>query len=289
MSYVNMKEMLRKARAGGYAVGAFNIVDLVSAQAVVEAASQAESPVIVQTSAKTVVQYGARVLADIVKAIASKHTVPVALHVDHCKDVELIRECIESGFSSVMFDGSSLSFEENVETTRQVVQTAHAKGLTVEGEIGAIVGVEDDIFVKKEESHLADPAQAVEFVEKTGVDILAPAIGTAHGIYKGEPHIDFDRLAKISQDTGIPIAIHGGTGLSDEVFRRCIELGGAKINVSTQLKHVFRDSLEEFYGKNPGEYEPLHAIRHLGESINKMVTDFLARFGSVGKASGGNA
>jgi len=284
MGYVNMREMLERARAGRYAVGAFNIVDMATARAVVKAAENQGSPIIIQTSTKTVRLYGAEPLAGAVCAMAKASSVPVALHLDHCKQRDLIAECIEAGWSSVMFDGSALSFEENVDMTRRVVEMAHPKDVTVEGELGAIVGVEDDIFVREQGAHLADPDQALEFVHETGVDCFAPAIGTAHGVYKGVPKIAYDRLEKISQGCGVPIAIHGGTGLSDEVFQRCIELGGAKINVSTQIKHSFREGLEQFFKDNPEEYEPVKSVGHMLEHVRKMVEGFIERFGSVGKA-----
>lgn len=284
MAYVNMKDMLHSARRGQYAVGAFNIVDAATTLAVVKAAENKRAPVIIQTSVKTVKLYGAGPLAGMICAVARASSVPVALHLDHCREEEVIRECIDAGWSSVMFDGSTLPFEENVATTREVVKLARPKDVTVEGELGAIVGVEDDIFVSQQDAHLADPDQAVQFVEATEVDCFAPAIGTAHGVYKGEPKIAFDRLETISRSCDVPIAIHGGTGLSDEVFRRCIELGGAKINVSTQIKHSFRDSLEQFFKEQPEQYEPVKSIGYMREQVREMVESFIGQFGSAGKA-----
>lgn len=284
MAYVNMREILQDALKEHYAVGAFNIVDMATAKAVVQAAENKKAPVIIQTSGKTVKLYGAGALAGMVCSLAKTSPVPVALHLDHCKDMGQISECINAGWSSVMFDGSSMSFPENVKMTSEVVEMAHPKGVTVEGELGAIVGVEDEIFVKEHEAHLADPNQALEFVQETGVDCFAPAIGTAHGIYKGEPKIAFDRLEKIARDCKVPIAIHGGTGLSDEIFRRCIELGGAKINISTQIKHFFRDSLRKYFQNNPEDYEPTKSIGYMLEEVRKMIEEFIEKFGSEGKA-----
>jgi ketose-bisphosphate aldolase len=218
-----------------------------------------------------------------VRGLAKVSTVPVALHLDHCKDVRFVKQCIDAGWSSVMVDGSSESFENNVAMTKEVVEYAHTRNVTVEGELGAIVGVEDDIFVKEGEAHLANPEQAIVFVQRTGVDVFAPAIGTAHGIYKGEPKIAFDRLERISEDCQIPIAIHGGTGLSDEVFARCITLGGVKINVSTQIKHTFRDSLEGYFRDHPGDYEPVKPVGHMMAKIQAVIEQFIEVFGSAGK------
>ena len=284
MSYVNLKEMLGKARAGRYAVGAFNIVDTVTAQAVVRAAEARKAPVIIQTSVKTVKLLGTGSLAATARELAGKSPVPVALHLDHCKDMELIRECINAGWSSVMVDASSLPFEENVKMTKAVVEMARPRDITVEGELGAIAGVEDDVFVKEGESHLADPVQSVDFVRRTGVDVFAPAIGTAHGIYKGEPKIAFDRLEKIAGSVAAAIAIHGGTGLSDDVFRKCIALGGAKINISTQIKHVYCDSFAAYVGKNPEVYEPVKMMAAVRDATQAVVESFIDKFGSAGKA-----
>lgn len=283
MSYVNMYDMLLKAKQERYAVGAFNIVDPMTAQAVVQAAEAKRSPVIIQTSVKTVELYGCACLAAMVKALAEKAIVPVALHLDHCKNLELIRSCIEAGWSSVMIDASSFPFEENIRMTEEVVKIARPKDVTVEGELGAIVGVEDDIHVKEQESHLADPEQALEYVSRTGIDVFAPAIGTAHGVYKGEPKIAFDLLERIAKEINVAIAIHGGTGLSDEVFKKCISLGGSKINVSTQIKHTFRDSLIEYFQKNPEDYEPVKILAYMRDNAQDIIESFIEKFGSSNK------
>jgi ketose-bisphosphate aldolase len=207
--------------------------------------------------------------------------VPVALHLDHCKELDVIRDCIEAGWSSVMIDASSFPFDENIRMTKEVIAMAHPRDVTVEGELGAIVGVEDDIHVKEQDAHLADYDQAVEYVRATGVDLFAPAIGTAHGVYKGEPKIAFDLLERIAAAAKIPIAIHGGTGLSDAVFQRVIQLGGAKVNISTQLKHVFRDSIAAYFDNNPTDYEPVKILAYMRDEVQKVVEGFLEKFGSV--------
>ncbi len=285
MPYVNMRDMLSAARSGGYAVGAFNIVDLATACAVVRAAEAKRAPVIIQTSVKTVQCYGLEPIVGMVRGLAEASVVPVALHLDHCKDVAFVKRCVDAGWSSVMLDGSAEPFEKNAAMTEEVVAYAHAADVTVEGELGAIVGVEDDIFVKERDAHLADPDQAVAFVNRTGVDVFAPAIGTAHGLYKGEPQIAFDRLERISKESRIPIAIHGGTGLSAEVFRRCVALGGAKINISTQIKHIFRDSLEAFFRDHPKDYEPVKPVGHMLQKAQTDIEGFIQIFGSAGKVA----
>jgi ketose-bisphosphate aldolase len=208
--------------------------------------------------------------------------VPVVLHLDHCKDLEVIRACIESGWTSVMIDASSRPFEENLALTARVVEMARPAGVSVEAELGEIAGAEDEEAV--EASRLADPDRAVRFSKSLDLDLLAPAIGTAHGIYKGEPRIDFERLEKIARGTGLPLALHGGTGLSDDVFKKAISLGCAKVNISTSLKHVFVDSFETYRREHPSEYEPVKLIANQIEALGKNVAGFVRLFGGEGRA-----
>jgi len=279
-----MKAMLGKAKEGKYAIGAFNILDYNSMKAVVQAAEELNAPVIVQTSVKTVKFWGAGPMIAWFRELAEPAKVPVAIHLDHCKEMDVIKECIEHGWTSVMIDASSKPFEENLALSRQVVEMARPKGITVEAELGAIVGVEDDIHVKEQDSHLADLQQSVEFCSKIKPDCFAPAIGTAHGIYKGEPKIAFDLLKEITEKTNVPIALHGGTGLSQEVFKRCIKLGCAKVNISTQLKYAFIDGFTEYHNNNPQEYNPLKELAAQYHKLKEAVTENINLFGSEGKA-----
>ncbi|MFH1884450.1 MAG: class II fructose-bisphosphate aldolase [Planctomycetota bacterium] len=284
MPLENMKAMLCKAAGEGYAVGAFNILDYNSTKAVVRAAEYANAPVIIQTSAKTVIFWGPTSIISWVRQLAGPSSVPIALHLDHCKDLGLIKECIESGWTSVMIDASSKPFEENLALSRQVVQMARPKDITVEAEIGAIVGVEDDIHVKEQEAHLADPEQAIKFCAEVKPDCFAPAIGTAHGVYKGVPRIAYELLEEIATKTAVPIALHGGTGLADDVFKKCISLGCAKVNISTQLKYAFIDGFVAYHEAHNTEYNPLKVI---DAQFNKLTTGTIEKiklFGSAGKA-----
>ncbi|MBM7583234.1 ketose-bisphosphate aldolase [Caldicoprobacter guelmensis] len=283
MGYVNLKEMLLDAKKNGYAVGAFNIVDYATMAAVIKAAENKKSPVIIQTSAKTVSLYGYKSIVAWVKALAVDSAVPVALHLDHCKDLDMIKNCIEAGWSSVMIDASSLPLEENIELTKKVVAMAKPKNVTVEGELGVIAGVEDDIFVKDSQSYLADPDTCEKYVNATGVDVLAPAIGTAHGLYRRQPNVNFNLLSEIARRVDVPLAIHGGTGLSEEILKKCIANGGSKINVSTELKYIFRNSIEEYYKANPDDYEPVKMIKYLEQNITKRIEDFIDIFGSTNR------
>jgi ketose-bisphosphate aldolase len=284
MPLENMKAMLAKAAADQYAVGAFNILDYNSTKAVVRAAEELHAPVIIQTSAKTVTFWGSGTLMNWMRELAGDAKVPVAVHLDHCKDLDLIKECIEAGWTSVMIDASARPFEENLSLSRRVVEMARPKNITVEAELGAIVGVEDEIHVKEQDSHLADPGQAVEFCVKVEPDCFAPAIGTAHGIYKGEPKIAYHALEKVAASTHVPIALHGGTGLSDEVFRRCISLGCAKVNISTQIKYAFIDGFVGYHNAHHTQYDPLKVIQAQLDEMKKGIMANIQLFGSAGKA-----
>jgi ketose-bisphosphate aldolase len=284
MPLENMKSMLKKAAGQKYGVGAFNILDYSSAKAVVLAAEQLNAPVIIQTSAKTVIYWGAPTIMNWISEIAGPSEVPVALHLDHCKDLKLIEECIKSGWTSVMIDASSKPFEENMALSKQVIDMARPKDITVEVELGAIVGVEDDIHVKEQDSHLVDVDQALEMCGTLQPDCFAPAIGTAHGVYKGVPKIAYELLEEISSKTDIPLALHGGTGLSAEVFKKCIALGCAKVNISTQLKYAFIDGFVDYHNKHNTEYNPLKVMDAQFEQLKAAVLENINLFGSSEKA-----
>jgi ketose-bisphosphate aldolase len=284
MAVVNMREMLHQASRGSFAVGAFNILDYNSMRAVVDAALECSAPVIIQTSVKTVLFWGYEPIVQWYRQLAGAVSVPVAIHLDHCKDLDVIRNCIDHGWTSVMIDASSKPFEENLALTQKVVEMAGPKDITVEAEMGAIVGVEDDIHVKQQEAHLADVEEAERFCAQVSLDCFAPAIGTAHGIYKGEPKIAFDRLQEIAQRTGLPMALHGGTGLSDQVFRRCISLGCAKVNISTQLKYAHIDGFVDYYRSNDKEYNPLKNMAAQYERLKEGIIKNIQLFGSAGRA-----
>jgi ketose-bisphosphate aldolase len=283
MAIETMTRMLRHARTHGYAVGAFNIIDYSSMKAVVRAAEELGAPVIVQTSTKTVNYWGRASLINWFRELAEDSPVPVAIHLDHCKDLDFIKQCLDAGWTSVMFDGSSMPYQENLALTRDVLAMADAAGASVEAELGPIGGVEDDIFVKEVDAHLADPEEAIKFCEGLELGVFAPAIGTAHGIYKGEPKIAFDRIEKIANVTGLPLALHGGTGLGDEVFHRCISLGCAKVNISTQIKHAFIDSFVAYHETHK-EHEPLKPLAAQFDALKQETAEKIKLFGSAGRA-----
>ena len=283
MPLVSMKPMLRAARDGGWAVGAFNPVDYSTVKAIIRAAEEVHAPVIIQTSTKTVKYYGHQAVVSWMRELAASSPVPVALHLDHGRDLEMIKRCIETGWTSVMIDGSDLPFEQNLAKTRRVMEMAVPAGVGVEAELGEIGGVEEDIT--GDESRLADRDKAVVFCRELDLAAFAPAIGTAHGIYRGEPKIAFHLIEDIQKRTGTPLALHGGTGLSDQVFQRCITLGCAKVNISTSLKHEFINGFCEHHRDHPTDYEPLSVLAAQYDRVKTMVRDKIVQFGGAGKAA----
>ena len=225
MSLVNTKKMLEDAKKNKYAVGAFNVHNLETLKAVAKAAYEMRSPLILQTTPGTIKHAGEDYIAAMAKVASEKYDIPIALHLDHGNSFDLVVKCIRAGYTSVMIDGSELSYEQNVELTKKVVEVAHAVGVTVEAELGSIVGVEDDMYVKEDKSAFTDPEMAADFVEKTGVDSLAIAIGTAHGMYKGEVKLDFERLKEIASLVDIPLVLHGASGVPDELVKKAIAIG----------------------------------------------------------------
>jgi len=280
MPYVNVNEMLERAAGGGYAVGAFNIVNELSARAVVKACEEKNAPVILQTSVATVKQIGVPDLIGFLKNIAENSSVPVAVHLDHCKETELCLACIDAGWSSVMIDASHLPLSENILLTREVVDYARGKGVSTEGELGAISGVEDDLSVSEEDAYLASLEDSIVYVKETGVDIFAPAIGTAHGMYKGEPKLNFERFSEIRNAVGTPLVVHGGTGLAPDVFRKLIGIGAAKINISTALKIAYLSGIKSFIAENPDNTNPLKLDAEAEKSIREMALEHIDIFGT---------
>jgi len=283
MSCVNMNEMLKDAQKHGYAVGAFNIVNYLTTEAVIKASEELRSPVILQTSTSTVKQIGLKPLIDMLIPMAEAASVPVAIHLDHCTDVEMVYKCIDAGWSSVMIDASKESFEKNIQITADVVKYAAAKNVSVEGELGAIVGVEDDIKVDDKDAMLADPVKSVQYVKETDIHAFAPAIGTAHGLYKGEPKVDFDRFKLIADTCNCPMVVHGGTGLSPEVFKKLIALGGAKINISTAIKIAYCGGMTEYTSTHSSENNPLKLDKFVLQKVKECTVEHIEIFGSKGR------
>ena len=285
MPLVNMKPVLREAMEQGYAVAAFNLVDYATTKAMIKAAEELKAPVIVQVSTKTIKFYSHQEIFNWVRDLAADSPSPIVLHLDHCKDIEVIRKCAETGWTSVMIDASELPFEQNLALSRQAYDIATAHGIGLEAEIGQILGVEDDMVVGEHESHLTDPAEAERFCSEFELAAFAAAIGSAHGYYKGEPKIAYDLIKQINGRTKTPMALHGGTGLDEETIKRCIAMGCSKINISTNLKHVFVESFVDYHKANPKDFEPLRLIDAQYQACKALFSSKIADFGGTGRAA----
>ena len=291
MSIVNAKEIMVEAVKGKYAVGAFNVTDLLQFEAVIDAAVEKKAPVIVQTSVKPSQFLGTSMMVAIYRNLASSASVPVCLHLDHCTDIDYCKKCADAGYTNIMIDASKKAYDENIRQTKEVVDYCHKVGnISVEGELGTVSGVEDQVKVAEDEAQLANPKQSVEFVERTGLDIFAPAIGTAHGVYKTKnPKIDFDRLATINKminGNGIktPLVVHGGTGLPEDYIKKLLAAGGAKFNVSTELKHTLIDAKFEYISAHRDEYDPGKIDIAVRDATRKAVIHWMEMLECVGKA-----
>jgi ketose-bisphosphate aldolase len=284
MPVVPMQQILKHAFENRYGVGAFNIVDGITMDAVLAAATELRSPVIVQVSVKTVKVMGARLIQLMFQEMAGRAPIPATLHLDHCPDRKVIEECLAAGWNSVLFDASKLTYEENMVQTKEVVRLAHNYGAAVEGELEAVKGVEDGVGDEYGGAIVALD-KAVAFIRETKIDSFAPAIGTAHGLYKGTPKINFERVSEILAEEPVPLVVHGGTGLSDGTFRELIQRGAPKINISTQLKITYADSFRAYLAEKPAEYDPLKLIGAVKKNLVAQVASFMRIFESVGKAA----
>ncbi len=285
MPVVSTKEMLDRAFTDRYGVAAFNILNDLTIEAVLAAAVEERAPVILQTSVKTVRMYGRDQLAGIFRSLVGDVDVPVALHLDHCPERSVITECLEGGWSSVLFDAHELDVEENLVQTTEVVAEARRHGAHVEGEIEGIQGVEDGIG-SDDASVQQSLDVAVDFIKRTGVDCFAPAIGNAHGQYTAAPALDHQRVTDLVEATGVPMALHGGTGLSAEQFQDLIGRGCAKVNISTALKERYMQSSLEFLreAEEQGKWDPPSLFRHQRAAVMDMAQHHMRLFGSSGRA-----
>ncbi len=283
MYLISSREMLKRAQLGGYAVPAFNIHNLETVQVVVETASEMGSPVILAGTPGTYDYAGTDYLISICKEAAHKYSIPLVLHLDHHEDLQDIRNKVEHGIRSVMIDGSHHAFDQNIDIVRSVVQYCNRFDASVEAELGRLGGQEDDLIVDSADALMTDPASAAEFVRRTGIDSLAVAIGTAHGLYKAEPKLDFARLEKIRSVVDIPLVLHGASGVPDEMVRRCIELGVCKVNVATELKIAFADAVKGHFAEHPDANDPRKYITPGKAAMKRVVMDKIRMCGSEGK------
>jgi len=284
VALVTMKELLQEADKGGYAVGAFNANNMEIVQAIIEAAEEESSPVILQASQGAIKYAGIEYIVGMVKVAAEKATVPVALHLDHGTSFEQIIQCVRHGFSSVMMDASKYPLEENIAIVKKVVEIAGCAGVSVEAELGKIGGTEDDISVDEREALMTVPKEAAYFAEQTKVDALAVAIGTAHGPYKGTPKLDFARLEEINKLVATPLVLHGASGVPDEAVVKAISLGVCKINIDTELRQAFVTGIREVLEAKPQEIDPRKVLGPAKEALKEVVKGKIALFGCRGKA-----
>ena len=309
MALVTTTEMFKKAYEGGYAIGAFNINNMEIIQAIAEAAEENKSPVIMQVSAGARKYAKHEYLMALAQAAVKDSGIDVALHLDHGADFDICKSCIDGGFTSVMIDGSKHSFEENIELTRKVVEYAHERGVVVEGELGKLAGVEDDVKVDADDAMYTNPAEVEEFVSKTGVDSLAIAIGTSHGAYKfkGEPRLRFDILEEVGKRLpGFPIVLHGASsvipelvdeinacggkldgakGVPEELLRRAAEMAVCKINIDSDIRLAFTAGIRRVMTAEPSVFDPRGYLKVARDEVKKMVSHKIVNvLGSNGKA-----
>ncbi|MGO4889768.1 class II fructose-bisphosphate aldolase [Anaerobacillus sp. MEB173] len=287
MPLVSMKEMLIKAKEEGYAVGQFNLNNLEYTQAILQAAEDEKSPVICGVS-EGAARYmgGFNVVVDMVKALMKSYnvTVPVAIHLDHGSSFEKCAEAIQAGFTSVMIDGSHHPLDENIALTKKVVELAHIHGVSVEAELGRIGGQEDDLIVDDADAAYAIPAECDQLVRETNVDCFAPALGSVHGPYKGEPNLGFDRMKEVMELTGVPLVLHGGTGIPTKDIQKAISLGTAKINVNTENQISSTKVIREVLAEKPDLYDPRKFLGPARDAIKETVKGKMREFGSSNKA-----
>lgn len=283
MSLTTTKKMLEDAQNGRYAVGAFNVENMEMVMAVIEAAEELNAPVIMQTTPSTVKYAGMDFYLANVKAAADHAKVPVALHLDHGSSFDLAMQALRTGYTSIMIDGSHESFEDNIAVTKAVVQACAPSGIPVEAELGKVGGKEDDLDGGEGDGY-TNPEQAKEFVERTGAASLAIAIGTAHGLYKGEPKLDQERLSEIRQVVSVPLVLHGASGVPDEAVREAIRRGICKVNYATELRIAYSDGVKEVLNKNPETIDPKKYGAAGKERVKAFVMEKMKNCGCDGKA-----
>ncbi len=283
MSVVVLPAVMDPAFKHKFGVAAFNAIDDVTLDGLIRGAEESGSPMIIQISVKTYKFWGGKVIKDTFTTMAERVSVPITLHLDHCPEPDIAQESLELGWNSVLFDGSALSFDENFRITKEITALAARFGAHVEGELVAVAGVEDGVGGENE-GRLIPIEQEVEFIKGTGIYCYAPPIGTAHGFYKSAPEIRYDRMQKTVEATSMPMVLHGGSGLTDEVYRRLIALGAAKVNISTDLKKTYAEGFRTYLEAKPAEYDPLKLIGSVRDDVKRMAQHYFRLFGSEGQA-----
>lgn len=287
MPLVSMKEMLQQALAGGYAVGQFNLNNLEFTQAILQGAQEEQSPVILGVSEPYIAYMGGLpCISGMVKSLIQYYNIdiPVALHLDHGSTYHICIKALNAGFTSVMIDASHHSLEQNIEITKRVTQVAHVLGASVEAELGKITGREDDLVVDEADGMYAVVEDCVKLVEATEIDCLAPALGSVHGPYRGQPKLGFERMGEIKRLTGLPLVLHGGSGLPDAEIQMAIKQGSCKINVNTDNQIAFTLAIRNYLSKHQDAYDPRNYLIPAREMIKEKVIAKIRLFGSTGKA-----
>jgi tagatose 1,6-diphosphate aldolase GatY/KbaY len=283
MGLVTSKEILEDAQKNGYAVGAFNVENMEMVMAVLAAAEEIKAPVIMQTTPSTVKYAGLDLYLANVKAVAARASVPVVMHLDHGNSFALAMEAYRTGYTSIMIDGSKLSFEENIALTKMVTDACHPGNVPVEGELGKVGGKEDDL-VNDDDNPYTDPMEAKEFVERTQVDSLAVGVGTSHGVYKGVPKVNVECLKSIHAVVNIPLVLHGTSGVPDEQVRECVKHGICKVNYATDLRIAYTNGIKTYLAENPKEIDPKKYSAIGMEEVKKYVMQKMMVLGSAGRA-----
>lgn len=283
---VTAEGLFKKAKAGGYAIGAFNTSNLEITKAIIAAAEKANSPVIIETSEGEMDCLTPHVAAAEVAALAQNSKIPVVLHLDHGKSLKSVKTAVEAGYTSVHLDGSALPYSENVNLTKVAAKLAHSHRLTIEGEVGHIAGSSESHShkIKIEQENLTDPAEAAKFVKETKVDVLAVSIGNIHGVYSNPPQLDFERLLEISKKVKKYFSLHGGSGIPKNQIKKAISLGIVKINVNTEIRLAFHKGILHEFEVNPNEVVPYKYLPAGGEAVEKVVSEKIRLFGSANKA-----
>jgi fructose-bisphosphate aldolase, class II len=281
---VTSRELLLDAQKNRYAVGAFNTNNLEITHAIVRAAEAKRSPVLVQISAGALKYAGVDYLPMIVAKAAQLATVPIAIHLDHGPSFESVMTCLRAGFTSIMRDASKLPYDENVAEVRKVVEACHAVGVPVEAEIGRIGGAEEHVVVSDREATMSDPDECARFVEDAGFDFLAVAIGNAHGFYKGDPKLDFDRLDAIRERVSVPLVLHGASGIPDAQITRAVEAGICKINIDTEVRNAFIRTMQAYTAEHPDQIDPRKVFAPCIDAMQAVVEHKIDIFRSAGRA-----
>jgi fructose-bisphosphate aldolase class II/tagatose 1,6-diphosphate aldolase GatY/KbaY len=275
-----LNDLLIEARKNKYAIGGFNFNFYDDALGIVLGAYELSSPVFLMASEGTVKFLGVKKIVNYAKQLKEDFNIPIVLHLDHGKNIEIIKECINDGFDSIMYDGSLLDFENNVKNTRMIAELCHDRGIPLEGELGRISGIEEN--VENIDDALTNPDSVVEFIERSKVDSLAIAIGNAHGLYKGKPKLDFERLSKINDISSVPLVLHGGTGIPLEDIKKAIKLGISKVNIGTEIKITYFKTIKRYIG-TINKNDVRHLISTIQNDIKELVKQYIEIFGSFNR------